>query len=104
LEKVDPDAPDLVEHEALVIEGNVAENAPEGQLWDPNEGEYRTRDEYPLGTINCAVAQEHRNDDIPGSLISFSEGYPTDVESFTSVVPVREEPTNLAYTPGWPDG
>lgn len=102
--KENPDDPDLVEHEAIVIEGNVAGNAPDGQLYDPNEGEYRTRDEYPLGTINCVVAQDYSSDDVPESLITFSEGYATDVEVFTSITPAKDDPRPHTYTPGWPDG
>lgn len=96
--KDNPEDPDLVPHKALVIEGNVGESAPEGELWDPNDGEYRTADEYPLGTINCVVAQDYHGDE----LIDFEDDYPTDVEVHTSITPADGEPSNHQYTPGWP--
>jgi len=93
--------PDIVEHEAIVIEGNVAGDAPEEELWDPNKQEYKNPDEYPLGTVNVVVAQDYHSDE----LISFSEGYCTNVEVYTSILPANnpENPSAHTYTPGWPD-
>jgi len=95
--KDDPDAPDIVEHEAIVIEGNVANDAPDGTLWDPNQETYTEASDYPLGTVNLVVAQDYHGDE----LISFSDGYATDVSVYTSIVPAGDEPSALQYTPGW---
>lgn len=100
--KKNGDDPDLVGHEAIVIEGNVGESAPDGPLWDPNEGEYRTRRDYPLGTINCVVAIHHSSTaEAPDDLLSFSEDYPSDVEVYTSITPADGDPRPHEYTPGW---
>lgn len=99
--KVNEGDPDIVAHEAIVIEGNVAGDAPDGELWDPNEQEYRTADEYPLGTVNVVVAQDFHGDEVPQDLKPFSEGYATDVEVFTSITPADGEPSAHTYTPGW---
>lgn len=93
--KVNEDAPDLVEHEAIVFEADVAGNAPDGDLWDPNEGEYKTADEYPLGTVNCIAPDSGRR---------FTDDYQYDVEVYSSIVPADDEPRPGTYTPGWPDG
>lgn len=98
-EKVNPDDPDVVAHKAIVIEGNITDNAPDGQLWDPNKGEYMTRDEYPLGTVNVVIAYDKYEDE----LIDFEHDYPTDVKPYTSIVPAGDEPSAHEYTPGWPD-
>lgn len=100
--KKNPDDPDLLAHKAIVFEGNVGESAPEGDLWDTNEQEYKTADEYPVGTVNCIVAQDFHSDGA-SSLKDFEEDYPTDVEVYTSIVPVDGEPSPGEYTPGWPD-
>lgn len=86
-----------VPHQAIVFEGNVGESAPEGDLWDPNEQEYRTKEDYPMGTVNVIVAQHYASDE----LITFTDDYPTDVEVFTSITPAKGEPNTHQYTPGW---
>jgi hypothetical protein len=95
--KKDQDSPDLVEHKAIVIEGNVAESAPEGELWDPNEEEYRLAEDYPMGTVNCVIPKEYHSDEI----LDFEEDYASDVKVVTSVTPVKDEPEPNKYTPGW---
>lgn len=97
--KDNPGDPDLVEHKAIVIEGNVSGSAPQGELWDPNEQEYRTADSYPMGTINCVVAQDFHGDE----LLDFEDGYATDVEVYTSITPADGKPGAHQYTPGWPE-
>jgi hypothetical protein len=83
---------ELVEREAIVIEGNVAHNAPDGQLWDPNTQEYAAADDYPLGTVNLVVNDSHDE---------FSDSYCTDVDVYTSITPANGEPSPYTYTPGW---
>jgi len=96
--KENPDDPDLVPHKAIVIEGNISGSAPEGKLWDPNKREYKTAEDYPLGTVNCVVGQEHNGDD----LVDFEDDYPTDVAVYTSITPANGgDPAAHEYTPGW---
>ena len=97
--KENEDDPDLIEHEAIVIDGDVAGDAPDGLLYDPNQDEYMTAEDYPHGTVNCVVAQEYNGDELK----SFSNGYATDVEVFTSITPAGDDPAPNQYTPGWPD-
>lgn len=91
------DAPDLIGREAIVVEGNVSGGAPEGNLWDPNKEEYKTRDEYPMGTVNCVVSQDRQSDELQ----SFTDMYTTDVKVYTSITPANGEPAPHTYTPGW---
>jgi hypothetical protein len=95
--KQNEDDPEMLHHEAIVIEGNVAGDAPEGELWDPNDQEYREAHEYPFGTVNVVVAQEYNGDE----LLSFTDNYATDVRVFTSITPVDGDPKGADYTPGW---
>jgi len=95
--KKNPEDPDLVPHKAIVVEGNIPESAPEGQLWDPNKQEYKTADEYPMGTVNCVVAQDFHGND----LLDFEDDYATDVEVYTSITPANGDPVAHEYTPGW---
>lgn len=98
--KVNPDDPDLMECEAIVFEGNVAGDAPDGPLWDPNRQEYTRAEDYPLGTVNVIVGKAH-NGEAPEDLIQFSEEYPSDVEVYTSITPANGDPGPHEYTPGW---
>lgn len=80
---------------AIVFESDVAGNAPDEDLWDPNEGEYRRPDEYPMGTVNCVVPQSSGSE--------FGEDYVYDTEVYTSITPADEHPGGHTYTPGWPE-
>lgn len=92
-EKTDPDAPDLLTHRAIVYEPFVAE-APEGEYWDPERGEYRTPDDYPMGTVNLIYSADDDRD-------LGSEDYVVDTEEATSVTPAKSDPGPTQYTPGW---
>lgn len=97
----DEDSSELEQYKAIVIEGNVAESAPEGELWDPNKEEFKFAEDYPMGTVNCVVATSQGR--IKDGLLDFEEDYATDVEVFTSITPAGDEPSNYEYTPGWPE-
>jgi len=92
--KVNEDDPDLVEYEAIVFESDVSGNAPDGDLWDPNEGEYKQADDYPMGTVNVIIPDSGRR---------FTDGYSYDTEVRTSITPAKDGPRPHTYTPGWPD-
>lgn len=100
-EPFDPEAPYPYPRRAIVFEGNIAENAPDGPLWDENQQEYHTREEYPMGTVNLILADGYTNHSDPPSHAEFGEQYPSEVEVRTSVTPARGEPTRHQYTPGW---
>lgn len=105
--EVNDDDPELLSHQALVIDGNIAESAPDEKLWDPDKQEYNTPEDYPSGTINCAVAYPYHGGDVhnhqvdPDKIKNFEEDYPTNVVSFTSVTPAKGDPEPHTYTPGW---
>ena len=106
-EKKNKDDSDVVAHQALVIEGNIAESAPDENLWDPNKQEYNRPEDYPSGTVNCVVAYPY-DTDVPQNqhveidqILNFEEDYPTNVAVFTSVTPAVDEPHPHEYTPGW---
>jgi len=97
--KEDPDQPDAIPVEGLVYEGNVAESAPDGPLWDPNKGEYTVKEDYPMGTVNTVIPGQW---EYGGADALFSEGYCSDTEDRTSLVPHKGEGTQTAcYRPGW---
>lgn len=80
-------------HKALVFEPGVGE-APTGQYWDPNRGEYTTPDDYPLGTVN--VIRASGDDDL-------LDDYVSDIVVETSITPADDprDPEAWSYTPGW---
>lgn len=100
--KDDRGDPDLVPHQAIVFEGNVAGDAPDGPLWDPNVQAYTTADDYPLGTVNCIIACHYRREDelFPRG---FTDEYPSNVKVYTSITPADGDLGPHEYTPGWPD-
>lgn len=107
--KKSPDDPDIVQHKALTIDGNIAESAPDTELWDPDKQEYNHPEDYPTGTVNCIVAYPQSGDSPHNQHVDidkiqdFENDYPTDVAVFTSVIPADGEPGHHTYTPGWPD-
>lgn len=99
---------DITEHgtitrRAIVFEADVS-NAPSGDYWDPNEQEYKSPDDYPMGTVNVIVPEGEVNSgysDEPSSPKEFSEHYVYDVSVYTSITPADGDPSTHTYTPGW---
>jgi hypothetical protein len=99
--KTDPEHPDAIPVEGLTFEGNVAESAPDGPLWDPNKDEYTVKEDYPMGTVNAAIPEQWEDGGIDAL---FSEGYCSSTEDRTSLVPHKGDGTETAcYRPGWDD-
>jgi len=94
----------LIERRAIVFQGNISATAPNEELWDPNEQEYRMPGDYPFGTINCIVAKGKTgtgySDEEPEQK-EFGEHYISDAEIYTSITPANGKPQALSYTPGW---
>lgn len=84
-----------VTRRAIVFESDVAGNAPDEDLWDPNEGEYRRPNDYPMGTVNCVVPEKQSSE--------FGVDYVYDTEVHTSITPADGHPEPHRYTPGWPE-
>jgi len=98
-EQKNPEDPTPYPVEGIVFEGNVAESAPDMDLWDPNEEAYRRPDDYPMGTVNAVVPANWENG---GDAALFSEGYCSETEDATSLVPAGESNSDTAvYVPGW---
>lgn len=84
---------EAIAHKALVFEPGVGE-APTGQYWDPNRGEYTTPDDYPMGTVNVIRAPDGED---------LLDDYISDIEIETSITPADDpnDPDPWTYTAGW---
>lgn len=95
-----PDGPEIIPVEGIVFDANVGEQQME--MWDPNREEYRTGEDYPMGTVNAVVPSnwERALDGHPEDAL-FSEGYESATEDRTSLVPRSPDQQKYAYEPGW---
>lgn len=95
-----PDDPAIIPVEGIVYEANVGEQ--EETMWDPNREEYRTGDDYPMGTVNTVIPKDWEKA-LGGRAKKalFSEGYKSATTDRTSLVPRSEDQQKHAYEPGW---
>lgn len=95
-----PAKPHIIPVEGIVYDANVGEQ--DETMWDPNREEYRTGDDYPMGTVNAVVPDgwERALDGSPEDAL-FSEGYESATADQTSLVPRSESQQKYAYEPGW---